>query len=766
MSIQLVIDDFGLSNDIQLVVTDDNLLEIRLEINRCLMWPSRLLRIRISKIFFKHFKDLEGMQEVSVCRVTPRSELARKYQWQVPKWLNDKLIIDLNLLTDNKINPASTLKKKPVLFFLTLLHPGLGQPKNCLEFYEALQTVPDAVRKLLYIDNVRQELTNIFGKFFENSGAAQLFFESLVKSNLSIAAMLANIAYDQIMEQLRQFVQSHRLIFALPPRNHDIKLLQIPQIPTLEPEESQLVQPFLDLLNDVEIRICENQLPNTSLADLCFVSWPSVLDHFDKLLSDQPSFGTPELVEALETLNTPNGLKLAEKIRLTLQTCEPLPPGADIETLKQWVPKYLDYARRRFLSGDEPDENISGSFSDWLTMQKARIARSNIHWRRVSESIAEYLCQQDMLVIVCMVDALGTINTDILTEILHNDLKQVDLQIQEDVLIAPLPTLTEVGKLAVLIGKDTNGSLPNIENLLRLAYQPYLEQSTAIKIFRSWKETREPIDQETRLVVYFKNRLDDRLHDCLNLTKHREDIQPIARQLGKSINNWVKTALQHQKKPVFFIVADHGVTQINRVAEVIPFEGIIGDRTVCINKPPSNTSDDFAKYESGNKSYLVPKRRVRLQSGTPLVHGGLTPEEVLIPLITIGFDYLSKKPQYPIEICLLKDSALTVPDGWQIYFKIQSHARLEKIFLKTLTPFSGKAGPFGPLQRNEETLEHLMLIQSNIEQEGRIHLQIRITYYRPDIGANETLNTTLVVNLPPHILHKDEQAALFETMFD
>lgn len=220
MSIQLVIDDFGLSNDIQLVVTDDNLLEIRLEINRCLMWPSRLLRIRISKSFFKHFKDLEGMQEVRVCRVTPRLELARKYQWQVPKWLNDKLIIDLNLLTDDRINPALTLKKKPVLFFLTLLHPGLGEPKNCLEFYEALQTVPDAVRKLLYIDNVRQELTNIFGKFLENSGAAQLFFESLVKSNLSIAAMLANIAYDQIMEQLRQFVQSHRLIFALPPSNH------------------------------------------------------------------------------------------------------------------------------------------------------------------------------------------------------------------------------------------------------------------------------------------------------------------------------------------------------------------------------------------------------------------------------------------------------------------------------------------------------------------------------------------------------------------
>lgn len=97
--------------------------------------------------------------------------------------------------------------------------------------------------------------------------------------------------------------------------------------------------------------------------------------------------------------------------------------------------------------------------------------------------------------VVTVIDALSALNQDILLD----EVVTIDhLTVIPDTLFAPLPTLTEIGKLAVLTGKPTYSLSNNSETALQQTYQ------TPLRIIKSWEDANERITEQTNLVVFLK----------------------------------------------------------------------------------------------------------------------------------------------------------------------------------------------------------------------------------------------------------------------
>jgi hypothetical protein len=136
--------------------------------------------------------------------------------------------------------------------------------------------------------------------------------------------------------------------------------------------------------------------------------------------------------------------------------------------------------------------------------------------------------------------------------------------------------------------------------------------------------------------VFLENRIDERLHECVDFEKHRKDVSLVLRQMMNSIDNWKKDAAYMNRDIVFLVTADHGMTVTQS-----KYQGeMLGEAKERVFKVPASyvgEHDDFALLKSGGKkSYLAAKKRVRLADDALLTHGGLTPEEVLIPFVTLS----------------------------------------------------------------------------------------------------------------------------------
>ena len=96
----------------------------------------------------------------------------------------------------------------------------------------------------------------------------------------------------------------------------------------------------------------------------------------------------------------------------------------------------------------EYETELANSFGDWLISQSSRVEKSKFDWRQVSESIKQSL-EQEQITVVFMIDALSQIHHKLCEDILGT----IDnLSFQSDLVFAPLPTITKIGKKSVLTG--------------------------------------------------------------------------------------------------------------------------------------------------------------------------------------------------------------------------------------------------------------------------------------------------------------------------
>jgi hypothetical protein len=754
MPVQFILDCFGIDQENARVVktNDEDILAARSEIKQHLSQrKTELLRIRVhSPALLKRFSDYEGMNGVLLTlQLIPRLWLKQKLQLPLPNWLTDELIIRLGLLQKTiTAQPQRSLEAN----LLIACHADLLST-DLAAFFNALKQQQADFLLLLKIPSLAQRLKHhLQSGLGLSESVATLLMSELVHTD-SIAQFLAKLTYQQQLEQLRSSTKKYGLNQALPAKTLDSSLLQA--LPNLTPSENDinlLQDKFISTLQTLNYKIQHGEcMPGTIAEPLR--DWPLVLNTLEELLQDSPLLKTPALLQQLTHFTSPQSQQILAKLQQP--SCALLSDNASVEEVLAWSDDYFACCRQAFLDKQTPDEALNLSFSQWLlTHQQATISRSKQDWRQLSQQVCRYL-EQAYVVVVIMVDALSALHQDLILE----QLGQVPhLTLQHDILFAPLPTLTEVGKMAVLTGQPANTLSGSQESILSNRYQTYLSEPNALKVLKSWKDNNERITEQTQLLVYFENRLDERLHDCVSFAKHREDLKTIISG-GLGVKNllekWRKDAAYLNKEIVFFITADHGMT-VSQQDYSGQNLGEIKERVFKLSAPVE-LSTDFVSIEN----YAVPKKRWRLTPNAVLTHGGLTPEEVLIPLITLT----SKPPkpsQTPLEISL--PNLRCKKQGycsWELELILHSRVDVDSIEVSLDPPFSGKV-PLDSLRAGKaQTLS--LNFTSNQEQEGLVEMDFQLTYHHTT--GNEKNQKRLTVEFPQSLLEKDNASQSFEDMF-
>ncbi|MDO9141930.1 MAG: hypothetical protein Q7U38_16540 [Methylobacter sp.] len=757
MAVQLVLDYFGIDSIDALVVEpcEASVNEAHQRITQHLRNQSpTLCRVRLSnEALYQRFKYLEGMRGVLLTQpLIPRLLLAEKLNSAVPDWLTNDMCVALNLLSQQVFTEFECFEKT----LLSICANELISGQDFYAFVGAVNQQSPAFLSLLAIDSLKKCLLNhlIFDLNIAKDTAVLFITELLLYGNCQ--EFLTKLAYQQHLFQLRGIINRYELSIALPAQILPTPLFSLPLLPLTETAGQPLVEKFLFVLNSITRKILANEVPVNSLADLFIVDWPVLWAELNNLIDLSPCLISDTLAQQVAIFTSPEAVALAKK--LTRVSYPLLEQSASVETVLAWSEGYFDYCRHAFSYKQTLDESINGSFTDWLLEQSPRIARSNADWRQCSQRIHDFL-KADYLVVVVMVDALSALNQSVVLAELQSLIEQEHLTQLSEVLFAPLPTLTEVGKMAVLTGKVVS-QLPNDqEAALRQSYQHFLPTPQALKIVRSWKESSEHLDADTNLLVFFENRLDGRLHECVSFEKHCADLKPISSQITSSIQRWTRDAMSLGRDIAIFITADHGMTVTQEQYTGEQF-GDIKERVFKLNSAV-DLPEDFVKIDH----YAVPKKRVRLTANALLTHGGLTPEEVLIPLITLT----SRPPtpcKTPLEVDLSVQNCIKLGHKqWQLELNLMASETVNSIKLTLAAPFCGKGSIDSLRAGSHQSI--ILKFSSEQDQEGLTEMTLLLSYNSTGTGikSHEENQKLLSVQFPASLLEKDSDTQNFEDMF-
>ena len=755
MPVQLILDYFGIDTQDALPVESSEaaIHKAQQHIRDYLLNQSStaLQRIRLSnEALYHRFNYLEGMADVLPTQnLIPRLLLAEKLNKPLPDWLSNQLIVSLNLLNTPE---AETEVDDFETQLFSACHKDLISGADFYAFVQALNKQPPAFLALLTVESLKKRLLNRLSFDFKIPPETAETFISELLPHEDIQVFLTKLAFQQHLFQLRGVINRHALNIALPAQTLPTPLFALPLLPLPENEGHSLKEKFLLVLNSLSRKILAGEIPPSALTELLFVDWDSLWTELEHLIELSPSLINETLAQKVAMFSSPAAIALAEK--LTQNAYPLLEQSASVEDALAWSTGYFDYCRSAFLYKQPLDEAINRSFSDWLLNQTARIARSKTDWRHCAEQIQEFL-QADYVVVVVMVDALSALNQEILLAELQSLTEYEHLLLRSELLFAPLPTLTAVGKMAVLTGKPTTQLPSDQETALREIYQRFLPELQMLKVVRSWKESTEHLENQTNLLVYFENRLDERLHECASFEKHQADLKPISSQIKTSIQRWTKDAQSLGRDIVFFITADHGMT----VTQNLYTGEKLGDIDGRVFK--LNTATDLPSEFVKINDYAVPKSRLRLTPNALLTHGGLTPEEVLIPFISL----VSKPPQpakTPLEVGLSAQMCKKLGSKqWQLELTLTASLAVDSINITLAAPFSGKCS-IDSLRANKS--QNLLLnFSSEQEQEGLTELTLLLSYHYA--GAFEENQKLLSVHFPASLLEKDTTTQNFEDMF-
>ena len=178
-----------------------------------------------------------------------------------------------------------------------------------------------------------------------------------------------------------------------------------------------------------------------------------------------------------------------------------------------------------------------------------------------------------------------------------------------------------------------------------------------------------------------------------------------------------------------------------------------------INEPlPDNfvsVNQDSAAY------YAIPKTRLGL-SDSVLAHGGLTPEEVLIPFVTVTRTSIQPS-KMPIDVNIVGECVCLSDKFWQLELRLSASVQVESLRLSLEPQFEVEFREPIDIIRANKSHSITLKFRSSCEQEGLAAVDLELQYDRA--GVHEKNNKRLEIRFPASLLERDIQTKSFEDMF-
>jgi hypothetical protein len=390
----------------------------------------------------------------------------------------------------------------------------------------------------------------------------------------------------------------------------------------------------------------------------------SLLEEFDcleSLLKDHPEWLTPALLHRLEqrfqVLHQTLTRRLARLSRLIVPA---FPPRPDMQwqapAWLRWVQDaYMPYYTWGIDTQEEPDEQLAKyawQFADWYYAHFLRVRCSYPEFFAFNALYRERdsIGAEKAVSLILLLDNLNFALVDDLVSIFR--LHHFSLQNNEvKPLFSLIPTTTEVSKPGILSGKgdqrliESSRYLELIVNEWSSVFQgkriAYLPNITALTDLR-----------ERSSDVYFLNylALDRLLHEdtLISGQTHREMAYDRFASLANAIHIFVQQ-FQLEQDIHLYVVSDHGSTHIPcQRGSLLPREWVKRWTDTPHVRYLALSDDDFAALPAITETqcYCISRQRFETPQNylvardydhfietkdSYYVHGGLTPEEVVVP---------------------------------------------------------------------------------------------------------------------------------------
>ena len=612
-----------------------------------------IVRHRTCAAWFCVAQGKYGAEHIEIEEITYASQLAERWAVTVPEWVSDVEVENSRLLkVDIRAAPGQTFENVLLERFCSpfLVHERLplNYVVDILTNYEPSRWLGEEQRPL--VNTVLRRRLDAWEETARTDGERYLVREL----GRDPAQLLRTLAHLKVLQGYPSEV-GHR---ALPDTFQLLRPLEL-DLSALPVQESE-VRTSSDQIRVYLTRAIREAPSRELVAALleqvsgCLVAEYEAVEEL--LRHDDVSVDT-DLLKCVRRAFAPIRDRLASRLdKLALLVEPPRPPAPDSSwDVDNWLHWALDdYLPYRFWleevgRQDEEVSEFSSQYSDWLYGNFAKLAGSykNLVYR-IIPNCADQIAADDPVLLVVI---------DNFNYKFFSDFRQFMRDLAyfcetPEPYLSMLPSATEVSKKCLSVGQPT----PFIDSSYRSVVEGTWSTFFAPHSFRylgtpAALQEIKSLDDE----VYFLNYLpiDHVLHsdERDEGIPHAEQVRHRLRNLAKQIHHFAQR-LQIERKLKVIVCSDHGSTRIPaempNIIDKTFYSTRVEDkhhRYVTISDEELADLPDNARFqcyyiERGRfnlpRNYLAARGYYRFlkTEETFYVHGGLTPEETIVPLAT------------------------------------------------------------------------------------------------------------------------------------
>lgn len=598
----------------------------------------------LDRIGWEHFRSVRALKGVRLREFTPRREIQNAIGSEPPDWLTDDAIVHCKLL--HRSGPGTMVQANWGATIAEWLLPGIADATSLQEWLVRAAAVTDVIEPL-GLPPVSEWL----------SEQVRL----LAASAIPVPDVVADLA-----EQLRDSAAPVTFAKHLLRRRALLPLLRpaidrplaVPGLPSESPQDlaraGYLPLPYplpapmhgeISRLMCRAVRSAQIEHPDTfdrAVANLDAL-WDGVDAELDRWLQVNPRGMTEAAGRHLAGLPGYATSETAQRLVRLFAPPAAVARWTDLdESFDQWANTYGSYIERMFYRRTLPPEaeDPAGPFAKWVKANPTVFFNHPDRGYLCVAGTVQKTLQAGRPVIVILVDALAIHVVEAALGEFEKALEASPTRVRYA--FCPVPTITAVCKEAILGGMHPEQCHGNLQQTLLKRYGLTPEQ---LQLAAHWQDAeRVRVTRSVRLLVHRDNRLDEQLSTYTNYHALRESFTPIVASLARLVQQWVEVFRHwHGAPPLVVLTGDHGFT-------FGPKPESNGESTDglhrCVDLGERKPEDAELRDESltfldrkvfhlrGN--YLVARGRTTghgTMSGWWLSHGGLLPEEVIVPVV-------------------------------------------------------------------------------------------------------------------------------------
>jgi hypothetical protein len=731
----------------------------------------------LDRIAWEHFRSLRGVKGVRLREFTPRREIQSALGAEPPAWLTDDIIVAWKLL--QKPGPGSLIRGDWAATLAEWLIPGITDASTLQEWLCSAAAAAEVVEPIALapVTEWLSEQVRVLAALSITVPDVVAEFAEQVRDTAAPASFA------------KQWLRRRALLPLLRPAID--RPLSVPGLAGESPQDlaraGYLPLPFplpaalhaeVSRLMCKAVRSAQIERPDTFEAVLANLNalWDGVDTDLDRWLQVNPRGMTESAARHLSELP---GYAASETAQRLVRLFAPPPPVSrwtDLDdSFDQWVNGYASYIERMFYRRTLPPdgEDPAEPFARWVKANPTVFFNHPDRGYLYVAGTVQRALHAARPVILVLVDALAIHVVGAALGEFEKALGMPPTRMRYS--FSPVPTITKVCKEAILGGVFPEQCHGNLDQTLLRRYQLNADQ---LQLAAHWQDAdRVRVTRAVRLLVYRDNRLDEQLSTFTSYRALRESFASVAASVACLVHRWTDEFRHwHGTSPLVLLTGDHGFTfgpKVEKEDAAGRTDGLhrcveLGDR-----KPEESDLRDesltFLDREVFHlrDNYLVARGRNGGQgtmSGWALSHGGLLPEEVIIPVV----EWFGDQQALPFPDITVPGGAVRDQGLWVFSLHLRNNHPVQtsggRIRVTPVGEGTGPTATYPPLRPGVTHAIPLQVPGPDLPSNQELLFEVTLSPRSADAPAPDVVRHVPVARARQFVERTQGQAA-FEDMF-